>query len=161
VLDAPTRIGDRTYLMAQCHIAHDCTVGSDVILANQVLLAGHVVVGNRVFLGGAVGVHQFCRIGELAMIGAHTKVTQDCLPYVIVDGNPARSAAVHRVGLSRAGISAASVNALKRAFLAVTAGSTERAALLNSPGGDHPPEVERMLEFVRATKRGFVPRQRR
>ena len=78
-----TTIGADCFLMATSHVAHDGQVGDRVILANQVLLAGHVHVGERAFIGGGAGIHQFCRIGESAMIGGLTRLTRDVPPYTM------------------------------------------------------------------------------
>ena len=82
-----TRIGNDNWIMAYCHVAHDCQVGNQVLLTNGVMLGGHVEVGDRACLGGNAAVHQFCRIGRLAMVGGCTKVVQDIPPFVLTDGS--------------------------------------------------------------------------
>lgn len=72
-----TVVGDNNLLMVNAHVAHDCRLGNHCILANNVMLAGHVTVGDRAYLSGAVAVHQFCRIGTLAMVGGHARVGKD------------------------------------------------------------------------------------
>ena len=83
---AETRVGDQNLIMVNAHIAHDCVLGNQVIIVNNVLLAGHVTVGDRAYLSGAAAVHQFCRIGSLAMVGGQSHISQDVPPFVTVDG---------------------------------------------------------------------------
>jgi UDP-N-acetylglucosamine acyltransferase len=111
-----TRIGDNNLLMVGAHVAHDCTVGSNVILANNALLGGFVTVEDRAFVSGAVAVHQFCRVGRLAMIGGCARVVQDIPPYVMVDGRSGLIVGLNLVGLRRNGYSAADVAQLKAAY---------------------------------------------
>jgi UDP-N-acetylglucosamine acyltransferase len=111
-----TRLGNNNVLMVGAHVAHDCVVGNNVVMANNVLLAGHVTVGDRAFFGGAAAVHQFCRIGQLAMIGGHARVTQDVPPYVTVDGGSSMIVGLNRVGLSRSGYTSDEIAQLKEAY---------------------------------------------
>jgi UDP-N-acetylglucosamine acyltransferase len=151
-----TRIGSDCFLMAYVHVAHDDRLGDGVVIANNVALAGHVEVADRAFLSGGVVVHQFCRVGRLAMLGGLAKVVQDCLPFVITDGNPARARGLNVVGLRRAGVGADERRALKEAYrLLVREGlpletALERMAALSDP------LVEEVIAFVRGSKRGFA-----
>ena len=114
-----TTIGSRGLFMAYAHVAHDCTVGDDVILANAATLGGHVHVGNWAILGGLAGVHQFCRIGEHAMVGGASCVLQDVAPYVLGQGNPFSLSTVNSEGLKRRGFSAEAVVTVRNAFKTV------------------------------------------
>ena len=114
-----TRIGSRGLFMAYAHVAHDCVVGDDVILANAATLGGHVQVGNWAILGGLAGVHQFCRIGEHAMVGGASCVLQDVAPYVLGQGNPFSLSTVNSEGLKRRGFSAEAVSTVRNAFKTV------------------------------------------
>lgn len=111
-----TRVGSDCHIMAYCHVAHGCRVGNRIIMANTVSLAGEVVVEDDAVLGGLTGVHQFCRIGRLCMIGAGTIVRQDCAPYTLVSGNPPTVPGLNVVGLRRHGIAGESLERLKQAF---------------------------------------------
>ena len=113
---ATTTIGDNNLLMVGTHIAHDCQVGNNVIFANNVLLAGHVAIEDRAFVSGAVGIHQFCRIGRLAMLGGHARVVQDVPPFVTVDGTTGCIVGLNLVGLRRNGYAAADIAELKAAY---------------------------------------------
>ena len=114
-----TTIGSRGLFMAYAHVAHDCMVGDDVILANAATLGGHVQVGNWAILGGLAGVHQFCRIGEHAMVGGASCVLQDVAPYVLGQGNPFTLSTVNSEGLKRRGFSAEAVTTVRNAFKTV------------------------------------------
>ncbi len=113
---AETVLGDDNLLMVAAHIAHDCRVGNHVILANNVLLAGHVEVGDRAFMSGASAVHQFCRVGSLAMVGGQAHITKDVPPYVTIDGLSSMIVGLNVVGLRRAGFTASDLQALKAAY---------------------------------------------
>ena len=151
-----TRIGSDCFLMAYVHVAHDNRIGDGVIIANNVALAGHVEIGDRAFLGGLVGVHQFCRIGRLAMIGGASKVVQDCLPFVITDGHPARARGLNAVGLRRAGLGAAQLRALKEGYRLLLRSGLPLAEALERMATVGDPLVDEMAAFVQGSKRGFA-----
>ncbi|MEO0078963.1 MAG: acyl-ACP--UDP-N-acetylglucosamine O-acyltransferase [candidate division WOR-3 bacterium] len=111
-----TVIGDNNMVMAYVHIAHNCRIGSGCVLTNGVQLAGHVEVGDGANIGGLAGVHQFCRIGKLAMVGACSYVSKDIPPFVLAAGNPCRVRGLNTVGLKRAGFSSEELAALRHAF---------------------------------------------
>lgn len=153
--DSPTRVGSDCFLMAYSHVAHDDRLGDGVILANAVLLAGHVDVGDRAFLSGGVVVHQFCRVGRLAMVGGNSKVVMDCLPFANASGVPARAAGLNVVGLRRAGIGPDARRALQRAYRVLLRSGLPLAAALEEMAGLSDPLVDEMIAFARSTKRGF------
>ena len=103
VPDHATVIGDNCLLMVNSHVAHDCHLGNNVILTNNVMVAGHVRIDDRAYLSGAAGVHQFCRIGTLAMVGGQAHLSQDVPPYVTVDGLSSLVVGLNKIGLRRAG----------------------------------------------------------
>ncbi len=82
----PTRIGSHNFLMANSHVAHDCTLGDHCIFANSAVIGGHVAIGDRAFLSGHVGVHQFCRVGRMAMVSAGATAMNDVPPFAIIEG---------------------------------------------------------------------------
>ena len=102
-----TSIGDACLFMACTHVAHDCVIGDGVIMANGAVLAGHVTIQDRAILGGLVGIHQFCVIGAMSFIGGMTRVNKDTLPYMIIEGIPARCFGPNTIGLERNGLSKA------------------------------------------------------
>ena len=153
-----TVIGRNCHILAYCHIAHDCRLGDRVIMSNATSLAGHVVVEDAAVFGGMVGVHQFVRIGTVAMVGATAKVVQDVLPFCLVDGNPAGVVTVNRVGLERNGRPPEAIGHVERAFrLLFRANLTLETALsqLCEELG-HVEDVTRMIEFAQASERGLA-----
>ena len=154
--DKETVIGDDCYFMAGAHAGHDCLLGDNVIITNQSMLAGHVTVGNGVYISGLCGVHQFCRIGEMAMMSGGSIITQDLPPFCIsVGSRPARLGGLNAVGMRRAGVSSEARKALKAAYRILFRSEDplpERLARVDSSA----PEVQRLVEFVRASERGVV-----
>jgi UDP-N-acetylglucosamine acyltransferase len=151
-----TTVGSDCFLMAYAHVAHDCHLGDRVILANNVALAGHVTIGERAFLSGGVVVHQFCRVGRLAMIGGNAKVVQDCLPFVITDGAPARARGLNLVGLRRAGMEAGQIRGLKESFRLLLRAGLPLAEALTRMSSMGEPLVDELVAFVRGARRGFA-----
>lgn len=98
-----TVVGDRNWIMAYVHIAHDCVVRDDTILANCTQLAGHVEVGDFAMLGGFSGIHQFCRIGAHALTGVGSVVLSDVPPYVTCSGDAAKPHGINAEGMKRRG----------------------------------------------------------
>lgn len=152
-----TRVGSNCMLQAYTHVAHNCVVGNHVIMSNAATLAGHVVVEDRAVIGGLAGVHQFVKIGRNAMVGGLTKIVQDVPPYVIVDGHPAKVSGLNSVGMSRAGINAASRSLIKKAYkLLYRSGlSLAQAIAMIEQEVDSCEEVEHFLRFLRNAERGI------
>lgn len=111
-----TVVGSNNYVMAGVHFGHDCVIGNHCIFANGAMLGGHVHVEDRAFVSGAVAVHQFCRIGRLAMVGGHARVTQDIPPYMLVDGQTGCIVGLNVVGLRRGGHGPDDIADLKNAY---------------------------------------------
>lgn len=152
-----TVVGSDCLLMAYSHVAHDCQVGDHVVLANSVALAGHVSVEDRAVVGGLVGIHQFVRIGRLAIIGGCSRVIQDVPPYATCVGYPAKVFGVNVEGLRRAGISSEGKEQLHRAFrilfkskLSIPTALKQLRAMAG-PG----PEIAHLVDFVSQSKRGI------
>jgi UDP-N-acetylglucosamine acyltransferase len=155
-----TVVGSDCFLMAYVHLAHDNRLGDRVIMANNVMLAGHVEVGERAFLGGGAAVHQFCRVGRLAMVGGLAKVVQDCLPFAITDGHPARAGGLNVVGLRRAGITGTQVRTLEEAYRLLVRSGLHLEPALEKMASLRDPLADEMIAFVRASKRGFAHARR-
>ncbi|KEJ94801.1 acyl-[acyl-carrier-protein]--UDP-N-acetylglucosamine O-acyltransferase [Pseudosulfitobacter pseudonitzschiae] len=111
-----TRVGDDGLFMAGCHIAHDAQVGNRVIVVNNAAVAGHCVLEDDVIIGGLSGIHQFVRIGQGAIIGAVTMVTNDVIPYGLVQAPRGDLDGLNLVGLKRRGVKRADITALRAAF---------------------------------------------
>ncbi len=156
--DCVTRLGERVYMMAFSHAAHDCVLGEGAVLANAALLAGHVQVGAFAFVGGGAGIHQFCRIGEGAMVGGNAAVTKDIPPGLsVVDRN--QVVGLNLVGLKRRGISTEEISAFKRVYreLYQEPGNIRQKARRRLDGNHEIPDlIRRFLEFFQEGTRGFV-----
>ena len=111
-----TRIGDDGLFMAGCHIAHDAQIGDRVIVVNSAAVAGHCVIEDDVIIGGLAGIHQWVRIGRGAIIGAVTMVTNDVIPYGLVQAPRGELHGLNLVGLKRRGVSRSDITALRAAF---------------------------------------------
>lgn len=161
--DTATVIGDRNRVMAYVHVAHNCRVGTGCVLTNCVQLGGHVEVGDRAVIGGLTGVHQFCRVGELAMVGACSYVNKDIPPFVLAAGRPCRVRGLNLVGLRRAGVGGATVALLKRAWRLVwrsdlnlaQACARIEADLLPAAVPEDRRRLRRLLDFIGRSRRGI------
>ncbi|MEP3638984.1 MAG: acyl-ACP--UDP-N-acetylglucosamine O-acyltransferase [Paracoccaceae bacterium] len=111
-----TSIGDDGLFMAGCHVAHDAHIGDRVIVVNSAAIAGHVVLEDDVIIGGLAGIHQFVRIGRGAIIGAVTMVTNDVIPYGLVQASRGELDGLNLVGLKRKGVARSDITALRAAF---------------------------------------------
>lgn len=157
---ASTVIGDHNYVMSGVHVAHDCRLGNHIVIANGTQLSGHVDVADHVFLSGLLGVHQFVRIGEYAMVGGLTKLVTDVIPFALCDGNPAKVRGVNSVGLRRAKFSADRVRQIKTAIQTLYFSGLLRGDALRElvPLAARSVDVRRIVDFVAASKRGIAPR---
>jgi UDP-N-acetylglucosamine acyltransferase len=111
-----TSLGDGNLLMAYSHVAHDCSIGDNCVIANVGTLAGHVILEDKVVIGGLAAIHQFVRVGKLAIIGGCSKVVQDIPPFSTCDGHPARVYGLNLIGIRRSGMTMDSQIKLKKAF---------------------------------------------
>jgi UDP-N-acetylglucosamine acyltransferase len=151
-----TVVGSYNHILAYSHIAHNVIMGNGVIMSNVATLAGHIVVEDFAVVGGLAAIHQFCRIGKMSIIGGCSKVVQDVPPFMLVDGNPAVTRTVNKVGLERHGVSEATQKSLRQAFkLMFRAGLTIPNALARIEK-ELPklPEIRHLVQFVRASERG-------
>lgn len=155
--ERPTRIGNGNYLMGTVHLGHDCVVGDNNIFTQGCVLAGHVHVGNKAFISGLVAVHQFCQIGDYAILGGCSKIVKDIIPYSMADGNPSVITGLNAVGLKRAGFSEEQKRAIKNAYktlflrgLNIQRGLEELKQL---PATE---EVTNIIQFIERSKRGIL-----
>ena len=153
--ESETIVGSNCFIMANAHVAHNCSLADDVIIANNVALAGYVDIEDRVFISGGVVVHQFCRIGRLAMIGGNSKIVQDCLPFVITDGVPGRAHGLNIVGLRRAGFKSSDLANLKEAYRLLLRSGLSLGEAIASLESMSDPVVAHLIAFVRESTRGF------
>ena len=153
--NSATEIGSDCFIMAHAHVAHDCRVGNRVVIANNVALAGHVEIEDQAFLSGGACVHQFCRVGRLAMIGGNAKIVQDCLPFVITDGVPGRARGLNIVGLRRSGFKSSELQRLKQAYRILLRSGLALEAALECLRRMEDPLVDHMVRFIGRSERGF------
>jgi len=152
--EGATLVGADCFFMANAHIAHNCAVGSHVIFANGATLGGHVTVQDRAFISGNCLVHQFCRVGTLAIMQGGSAISKDLPPFTVARGDNG-VCGLNVVGLRRAGFTAAERLELKQLYHALFRGGknirdagTAAAEKFSSPG------AKQMLEFIAAAKRG-------
>ena len=155
-----TVIGDDNFFMQNSHVAHDCRIGNSTIIAGGALLAGWVEVGDRALVSGNCVVHQYTRIGRLAMMRGLSRTSRDIPPFCIMDGTHTLRG-INAIGLRRIGLKAAQIRALREVFLALFGKRQNlKLALDRIASGKLTLEAQEMVDFIRASKRGvaFGPR---
>ena len=153
--DSATVIGDDNFLMAQAHVAHNCILANHIIVANAALLGGHVEVEDRAFLSGNCVVHQFVRIGEIALLAGGARVSKDVPPYMTV-WHTNDIQAVNLIGLRRAGISGETRKKIRGAYrLLCRSGLNTSQAVAELKKLDHEPAIDHLIRFIEASKRGI------
>ncbi|HEV2948892.1 MAG TPA: acyl-ACP--UDP-N-acetylglucosamine O-acyltransferase [Gemmataceae bacterium] len=110
-----TRVGSHNYFMANSHVGHDCVIGNRILFANGALVGGHCTIEDNAYLSGNCAVHQFVRVGRLALLSGCSVTTKDIPPFMMQQGFD-NVVGVNVVGLRRAGISGDCINAIRRAF---------------------------------------------
>ena len=154
-----TRIGNNNFFLAYSHVGHDCQIGSNTLFVNGATLAGHVTVEDFVTIGAFSPVHQFCRLGRYAYIGASTVITQDVLPFsLIVTERETRCFGPNTIGLERKGFSSDRIRKLEKAFRLLVRSRKNTTQALEEMGkelGDSD-DVKEMIGFVEKAERGIV-----
>jgi UDP-N-acetylglucosamine acyltransferase len=154
--ESVTRLGNRNYIMTSGHIAHNCVVGDDVVIASCALVAGYAEVENQAFISGGVVIHQFSKIGRLAMVGGNTRVNSDVPPFVLTSDFNVAAKGLNLVGLRRAGFTAAQIANLKAAYkLLYRSGLKLEEALLRIEAELPSPDTAHFVSFIRSSKRGI------
>ena len=153
-----TAIGNENLFLAYTHVAHDCVVGNATIFSNNAQIAGHVKIDDWVVLGAYGGVHQFCRIGAHAMIGAGAKVFQDVPPFVTAAGDPARPHGTNTEGLRRRGFSPDDILAVRRAYKTLyrQGHSLEDARAMIAEVAERSPALRPLVDFLDEPGRGII-----
>jgi UDP-N-acetylglucosamine acyltransferase len=154
--ESATEIGDGNYIMSSGHIAHNCKVGNNTVIASCALLAGFVEVEDEAFISGGVGVHQFTKIGRLAMIGGNSGINTDAPPFFLYAGFRATPKGLNVVGLRRAGYKASDLAALKKAYhFLYRSGLKLQDALERIETLLPTPETIHLVGFIRRSERGI------
>jgi len=157
-----TEIGDGNYIMGSGHIAHNTRMGNNCTIASCVLIAGHCLIEDQVFISGGTGVHQFTRVGRLAMIGGNIRVNQDVPPFFMYSKFEIEPSGLNRVGLRRAGFSRQQTDALKQAYRILYRSGLKLAdALARIEAEAATPETLHLASFIRQCKRGIARPTRR
>ena len=152
-----TRVGSHNHILAYGHIAHDCLLGDHIIMSNCATLAGHVTVEDHAIISISA-VHQFCRVGKYSMIGGCSKVVSDVVPFMIIDGNPAATRTINKVGLERNGFSSEAQAALRQAYKILFREGLTIPNALTRIEADLPalPAIQHLIQFVRSSERGIT-----
>jgi UDP-N-acetylglucosamine acyltransferase len=154
-----TVVGSGNLFLASSHVGHDCRVGDDTLFVNGATLAGHVTVEDFATIGFCSPVHQFCRIGRYAYIGASTIITQDVPPFSrVVTERETKSYGVNTIGLERRGFSLERLKVLQRAFrllLRSKMNTTQALAEMRKSFGESE-DVKELIQFIETAERGIV-----
>ena len=154
-----TTIGNGNFFLAAAHIGHDSHVGSNTLFVNGATLAGHVTVEDFATIGFQSPVHQFCRVGRYAYIGASTVITQDVPPFSrVVTERETKSYGVNTIGLERKGFSVERLKILQRAFrllLRSKMNTSQALAEMRKKFADSE-DVTELIRFIESAQRGIV-----
>lgn len=153
-----TTVGNKSYLMAYVHVAHDCTIGNNVIMANAIHMGGHVEIGDWAILGGGVLVHQFTKIGAHAMIGGGYRAVQDVPPYIMAAGEPLKFSGINAIGLRRRGFSSNARKEIKAAYRLLFRSKMDKdeAVKTMADSFSSSPEIQEIISFVQKSERGLI-----
>jgi UDP-N-acetylglucosamine acyltransferase len=152
-----TVIGSHNSILCGSHVGHNAVLGNHIVVS-MAGVAGHVLVEDHAIVGGMCAVHQFCRVGKLSMIAGCAKVVQDVPPFMLVDGNPAETMTINKIGLERNGVSEEAQAALRSVYKIMFREGLTLANALARIERDVPqlPEVEHFLKFVKSSERGIT-----
>ncbi len=154
--ESETIVGDGNYIMTSGHIAHNCRIGNRTVIASCALVAGYVDVEDQAFISGGVVIHQYSKIGRLAMIGGNTRVNLDVPPYFLYTDFNVTPCGLNVVGLKRSGFTVAQVGALKTAYKLLYRSNLKLEDALAKIEADVPTEhTLHLVGFVRSSKRGI------
>src|SRR5579863_7278837 len=101
--ESVTEIGDDNFIMTSGHIAHNCKIGNQCVIASCALVAGYVEIQDQAFISGGVGIHQYSKIGRLAMVAGNAGVNSDLAPFFLYSDFRVTAKGLNLVGLRRAG----------------------------------------------------------
>jgi UDP-N-acetylglucosamine acyltransferase len=156
--DGKTELGNRDFLMAYAHVAHDCKIGNHVIMANGATLGGHIVIEDHAILGGLSAAHQFVRIGAHCIVSGLTGIPQDIPPYTMAAGERARLYGLNVTGLRRHHFPEDTLRSLKKAYRLLFRSKLPLGQAVETVLEDEiaaVPEVAHMIEFIQRSERGI------
>lgn len=157
-----TVIGNDNLLMAYVHVAHNCILGNGIVIANSVALAGHVEVESKAVIGGMLGVHQFVKIGKMAMLGGMSRIDRDVPPYMLVEGNPSHVRSLNLVALKRNKFDSDDIALMKKAYkILYRSNLTISQALKELEPLCHNEHINHLVRFMEASvndrnRRGLI-----
>jgi UDP-N-acetylglucosamine acyltransferase len=154
--ESVTSIGDGNYIMTSGHIAHNCEIGDHTVIASCALVAGYVQIEDQAFISGGVVIHQFSKIGRLAMIGGNSRVNSDVPPFFLYSDFNVAPKGLNLVGLKRAGFTTEQISALKTAYRLLYRSHLKLdEALIRIEKEAGTPEALHLVKFIRSSKRGI------
>lgn len=154
--ESETRIGNDNYIMTSGHIAHNCVLGDNIVVASCALVAGYVEIEDQVFISGGVVIHQYSKIGRLAMVGGNTRVNSDLPPYFMYSDFNVAAKGLNIVGLRRAGFSSSDVACLKAAYKMLYQSGLKQDEALQRIETEFPSEhTLHLVAFIRKSERGI------
>lgn len=155
--NSKTVLGTDCFLMGGVHLAHNVRVGNSVTIANYTVLAGYVEVDDYSFISGLSGFHQFVRVGKHVMVGGCSRITKDCPPFMMVEGNPAMVVGLNVVGLRRGKFSADRRKKIKECYKTLYRSGknvTQAVDLLRKDGDDE--DIRELISFIESSERGII-----
>ena len=154
--ESATEIGDGNYIMTSGHIAHNCKIGNQCVIASCALVAGYAEVEDQAFISGGVGVHQYSKIGRLAMVAGNAGVNSDLPPYFLYSDYRVTAKGLNLVGLRRAGFTREQIAALKKAYQILYRSALKlEEALRRIETEVATEEARHLVRFIRSSKRGI------
>ncbi|MBV9404047.1 MAG: acyl-ACP--UDP-N-acetylglucosamine O-acyltransferase [Acidobacteriaceae bacterium] len=155
--ESETRIGNANYIMTSGHIAHNCVLGNNIVVASCSLVAGYVEIEDGAFISGGVVIHQYSKIGRLAMVGGNTRVNRDLPPYFLYSGFDVAPEGLNLVGLRRAGFAFEDIQRLKQAYRLLYRRGLKLDDALQRIESELPSEItSHLIAFIRRSKRGIA-----
>ena len=134
--------------MTGVHIAHDCIIGNNIIMANQATLGGHVIVEDNAVIGGLSAVHQFCRIGELSMIGGMSAVENDVFPFALAVGNRAKITGLNLIGLKRANYDKSDIQSVNNFIKDIFSSNESIQNKISNINNNDNPLIKKISDFI-------------
>jgi UDP-N-acetylglucosamine acyltransferase len=154
--ESETLIGDGNFIMTSGHIAHNCKIGNRTVIASCALVAGYTEVEDEAFISGGVVIHQYSKIGRLAMIAGNTRVNSDVPPFFLYADYNIAAKGLNLIGLKRAGFTAREIQALKTAYKILYRSGLKLAEALERIENEIPCEHARhLVQFIRSSERGI------
>ena len=149
-----TKLGNNNLLMVYCHVAHDCNLGNGIVLANNVQVGGHVKIEDKAIVGGSCAIHQFSRIGQLAMVGGMTGVLSDIIPFGLSIGNRNNLVGLNLIGLRRAKILNEDIKILQKFYDKVFSNHNFRSSIDNlNEDMKNNKYVKIIIDFINSDKK--------